>query len=112
MEKKDKHKTAAYAQIKALGGNSTESVKAIETRIGDMDIRILAEPDYADFKKKGGQVTDRPYVYRATLPDVNLPIQIRRKIDDTVYETAAEAFEKTKQIVEKYAEALKFIEEL
>lgn len=112
MEKKDENKAAAYAQIKALGGNSTEAIKSIETGIGTVDVKVWTEPDFTDLKKEGGQVTERPYVYRAMLDGVNIPVQVRQKIDDAVHETAAAAFEKTKQIVEKYAEALKAVEEL
>lgn len=112
MEKKNENKAAAYAQIKALGGNSTESIKTIETGIGTVDVKVRAEPDFTDIKKAGGNVHERPYVYRATLDGANIPAQVRQKVDDAIYETAAAAFEKTKQIVEKYAEALKAVEEL
>ncbi len=110
--KKQEFKAAAYEQIKKLGGNSTESIKTIETGIGDVDIKIRAEMDFADIKKAGGNVNDRPFVYRGNLEGVPVPAQVADKINNKVYETAEAAFNGTKAIVEKYVEGLKAVESL
>ena len=112
MAKKNENKAAAYEQIKKLGGNSTESIKTIETGIGDVDIKVRAEMDFADLKKVGGNVNDRPYVYRGNLEGVPVPSQVADKINNKVYETAEAAFKGTKAIVEKYVEGLKAVESL
>ena len=112
MAKKNEFKAAAYEQIKKLGGNSTESIKTIETGIGDVDIKVRAEMDFADLKKVGGNVNDRPYVFRCNLEGAYVPPQVAEKINNKVYETADAAFKGTKAIVEKYVEGLKAVESL
>ena len=112
MAKKNENKAAAYEQIKKLGGNSTESIKTIVTGIGDVDIKVRAEMDFADLKKVGGNLNDRPYVYRGNLEGVPVPQQVAEKINNKVYETAEAAFKGTKAIIEKYVEGLKAVESL
>lgn len=112
MEKTTDFRAAAYEQIKKLGGNSTESIKTIDTAIGEMDIKVMAILDFNDIKKVGGAVHGRPYVYRAIVEGMPLPMQVGQKISDKEYETAAAAFEATKAIVEKYAEGVKDIENM
>ncbi len=112
MEKKQEFKAAAYEQIKKLGGNSTESIKTIKTDIGEMDVKVQAELDHTDFKKVGGNMHERPYVYRGYLEGVPVPVQVADKINNRVYETAEAAFNGTKAIVEKYVEGLKAVESL
>lgn len=112
MAKKQEFKAAAYEQIKKLGGNSTESIKTIKTDIGEMDVKVRAEMDFADIKKVGGNVHERPYVYRGNLEGVPVPAQVAEKINGRVYESADAAFKGTKEIVEKYVEGLKAVESL
>lgn len=112
MEKKNEFKAAAYEQIKKLGGNNTETVKTIATKKGDVDIKVRMEPDFQDIAKQGGAIMERPYVYRAAVEGMPLPMEITQKINGKLYETAAEAFETSKKIMEKYVESLVSIEAL
>ena len=110
--KKNEFKAAAYEQIKKLGGNFTETVKTIETKKGEAEIKVRMEPDYQDIAKKGGSPLERPYIYRAAVEGMPLPFEISQKINVKLYETANEALENTKKIVEKYVESLMDIEAL
>lgn len=112
MEKKQEFKAAAYEQIKKLGGNSTESIKTIKTSIGEMDIKVIALMDFGDVKKVGGNVHERPYVYKGSVEGFPFPELVAKKIDGKIYESAAAAFNGTKEIVEKYAEGLKAVESM
>lgn len=108
--KSNNYKAEAYAQIKKLGGDSSESIKTVKTDAGDMDIKVRTQPDYNDRNKKGGTVQDRPYIYKAGVEGYPLPLQIIQKISNAEYDTAEAAYEATLKIVEKYVESLKAIE--
>lgn len=110
MEKKQDFKAAAYEQIKKLGGDSTESIKTVKTDIGDVDIRVHAEMDFAGAKKDGVNARERPYIYRANLHGTTVPALVSDKVNGKVYETAEAAFKGTKEIVEKYVEGLKAVD--
>ena len=105
-------KAEAYEQIKKLGGDSTESIKTVKTDVGEMDIKVRAQMDFNDAFKKGGNVMERPYIYKAGVDGYPLPTQVISKITAAAYETAAAAYDATVKIIGKYVEALKAVEAL